>query len=766
MRVLGCPSVLLLLTVVSTTGCARSAQFSVPNAERHVTTLANHIGVRVSGTDGARRARAYLVTELARYGFTVHVQEALTSRPESGLSAKVANIIGVKDGSRREAVALVSHYDSPPESRGAADAAMGVAVLVEAGRILALRDKPRWTLVVAMTDAEEYGLLGATALVRDPVWSRVKAYLNFEAVGSGPPVLLFETGPGNGWLTAAWARHAPMPAGTSVNTEIYKRLPNDTDFTILARTGVPGLNFASVGDSYAYHTSRDVPERLSARVLSQAGENAVAIVDGLESVDITNRTQEQADYVAITGLGAFILPSANRTAPIVALLALVAWFLLGRRLLREVGLAAALLAALWAVVGVAAAVGTMVGVAASLRAAASTLNPWYAHPWRTYITLALAAATGGWIVARLRAVVPRAVRRNGHPLASWVVTLPVWILLALAAWRYLPSASYLATLPLGSAAALALCAAVLGLRPAVLRVAAVLVLSATSWIWFDLVATMFDIIAPIFGRMGIVAPLLAWPAMITILGFWVGPWIVAAAGGLARSRRAIGWVTVALLLATGASWIWANRAPAYTDDRPQYRSARYVRDTSTSLAIVEVGGSERDAPPPVPRAVGPAAEWQLVTAAPDTSVPVGGPGAGFVYRANVDPVDPPFNVSASERAEQDAVSIEVTVVPTRPLFAAALILPPGITPIESSLPGVVSRGRWRMALAAPPTAGVVFRVKVPGAARASLDAVRVVATVAGLPGGAGWQGLPAWLPAKSSTWTARSTFIVPLPITF
>ena len=106
--------------------------------------------------------------------------------------------------------------------------------------------------------------MGAAALVTDrDVMSRLQAYVNVESIGSAGDPTLFETGPGNGWLVTPWARQAPRPRGGSFGLEIYRRLPNDTDFSILKRQGVPGLNFAIVGDSYAYHTTRDTPERLS-----------------------------------------------------------------------------------------------------------------------------------------------------------------------------------------------------------------------------------------------------------------------------------------------------------------------------------------------------------------------------------------------------------------------------------------------------------------------------------------------------------------------
>ena len=64
--------------------------------------------------------------------------------------------------------------------------------------------------------------------------------------------------------------------GASFATEIYKRLPNDTDFTILKTTGAAGLNFAVVGDAYAYHTDRDVAARVPTSTLQRGGDNTVA----------------------------------------------------------------------------------------------------------------------------------------------------------------------------------------------------------------------------------------------------------------------------------------------------------------------------------------------------------------------------------------------------------------------------------------------------------------------------------------------------------
>ena len=123
-------------------------------------------------------------------------------------------------GSRPEAIGLLSHYDSAPESPGAADDGLGVAVSLEAARVLAARRDRQWTTLVLVTDGEESGLMGAAALVTDrDVASALHAYINIEAAGSSGPAVLFEAGPANGWLTGAWARSAPHPRGGSFGTK-------------------------------------------------------------------------------------------------------------------------------------------------------------------------------------------------------------------------------------------------------------------------------------------------------------------------------------------------------------------------------------------------------------------------------------------------------------------------------------------------------------------------------------------------------------------
>src|SRR5690606_27421144 len=143
------------------------------------------------------------------------------------------------------AVLLTAHYDSVAAGPGASDDGLGVAALLEAGRALAEGPRPRRSIVAVFTDAEESGLLGASAFVRDhPLARTVGTTVNVDARGSRGPSQMFETSTGNDGLVALVAGAVSRPVTTSLFYEVYRRMPNDTDFT-LTKTVAAGVNFAN-----------------------------------------------------------------------------------------------------------------------------------------------------------------------------------------------------------------------------------------------------------------------------------------------------------------------------------------------------------------------------------------------------------------------------------------------------------------------------------------------------------------------------------------
>lgn len=89
-----------------------------------------------------------------------------------GLDVEGANVVAVKDGTiTGDAVVVVAHHDTVPDSIGADDNTASVVALVSLARFLAPTTFER-TVILAAVDMEESGFLGARALVDSLVRER------------------------------------------------------------------------------------------------------------------------------------------------------------------------------------------------------------------------------------------------------------------------------------------------------------------------------------------------------------------------------------------------------------------------------------------------------------------------------------------------------------------------------------------------------------------------------------------------------------------
>ena len=756
-----------LLIAGAGTACGRPASpFSLANARAHVNRLAGDIGPRPAGSDANRRAREYLVEQLRFYGFSVRVQEADAVRHELGLTARVQNIIAILPGSLPDAIALVAHYDSAPRAPGAGDDAAGVAICLEAGRVLAARKGPRHSLMVLLTDAEEKGLMGAAALVTDPeVQARLRAYVNFDSAGNALPVMLFQTGPGSGWLLRAFAAAAPRPRGNSSAYEVYSRLPNDTDFSVLRTTGAPGLNLGAIGDSYPYHTPQDAAERLTDDVLAEGGANVLRTVQALDDRNLSTRTDEQPIYFDVLSTHVVVLsPLAGQVLGITALaLGLAGWIRALMVAWRTAGPAGSLRTVAWVNVGAIAIIASVVGAAALLRAVREVYHPWYAHPGRFWLMLALAGIVALHAILAVHARLPAWLRGVRDPALTWALALPPWMgLAALMQWAA-PAAAFLWTVPLACAGL----AALVTVRPGALAwLAAAAAFTVTAVLWIPEAHAFLQFAVPLLGRLGIVAPVGALPAALLAAAFMLAVPACAVAsatrqGGVDRSLRGRRLavtgtvVTVALVLAFG----WAYVAPAYTHDRPLWRYAQYQADYGAGRAAWEVASIE---PGLDVRPHGAPSGWRLASGPLLSGSPLGGLMLPYAFRTSVVPGAPPLTAQGTITPSAEGVDVQVRLALTEPGATVFVALPGGLVPVRASLAGRIRDTVWTAAYAAAPPGTVVFSASFRAADAPRLAGIRAGLRTDTLPGATDATGLPAWLPVEHAAWETRAVHLVPV----
>ena len=669
---------------------------------------------------------------MKRLGFTVRIQAAEARRPEAGLSGSVNNIIAVRAGASPEAFGIVAHYDSVAGSPGAGDDGLGLAVGLEAARVLAARGERQWTLMVLFTDAEEDGLLGAAALVEDgEIRNRLKAYVNIDSTGADSPVVLFETGPGNGWLTATWARAALRPRGSSSLGEIYQRMPNDTDFSVFRRAGIPGLNLAAVGNTYAYHSPLDDTYRVSDRAIRDMGDTVVSVADALEGEDITRRTGTTLTYFDIAGVTAVTWTAMTDLALVVVAIAfaLIAIARSVRDLWGRGSVRGLVWTLFWAICGTAVVFGGMVAVVAVLRGTREVYHPWYAHPGRLFLLLALAATTSGWLLFRLVALPRLRWRPPRSASAVWLPTLVVWMCLALALARAAGPAAFLCVLPLLLASAPL---ATGGFRRTPVITASVLAATSTVVLLLRETLLFAAFLPPLLSGAGIVTPVWVFPALVGGLAVMLAPPLLALC--VAECRRRPRFVTRALIVATAAAFAWSFSAPAYTALRPLRVSVGQLTTAEDGGAHVVMSSSE-----PILEFGGAAPV--LIPGMPDSRDLRRLVRGAFVATGRVAPTPPPATVHVTETAVGYDLALRVKVLPTQAGLSAAITLPEGVTPVRSTIPGVVSHGRWRALYVAVPVPGGFECELVVASEDASLAREGLVLVRA--PGASGTTGVAA-----------------------
>ncbi len=355
---------------------------------------------------------------------------------------------------------------------------------------------------------------------------------------------MFETSPDSGWLIGLFARTSRRPFASSLFFEIYRLLPNNTDFTVFRMHGIRGFNFAFIGDVKNYHTPQDNFETVDRRSLQHHGENALPLLRALAEADIESHSPTAAAvYFDLYGLLIVRWPSWLSIGFSVAGLVLVLTFRRWRAS-REppANETPHNTAKLWisvmlvpAAILLAMLLGKTLDFGLRLDAALDT--NWPDQPVPIQSSFWLLGLAGLLALAWLASP-----RLNWSSL--WFAVWLVWSVLALTTAVLIPGASYLFIVPLLGTSLAILMVFFVGeshLQRQAVFVSCCGVLSV-GLIWMPIERIFYDAVGFGMNTVLIVRVAIAWTALLPVMAL--------------TSRRVLGFSAVAVLLIWTGAVLW------------------------------------------------------------------------------------------------------------------------------------------------------------------------------------------------------------------
>ncbi|RUO97088.1 hypothetical protein BC936DRAFT_141000 [Jimgerdemannia flammicorona] len=211
---------------------------------------------------------------------------------------------GADNSCSRNSILLNSHFDTTLASPGAADDAAGIAVMLEAIRVLSLEGwEERRNGVVFLFNGAEETLQDATHafITNHELKDSIRAVINLEACGTTGREILFQANSRE--MIEAYKR-VPYPHGTvmvrDLANDVFRTglVLSDTDFRQFVHYGnLTGLDMALYKNSYLYHTHLDQPGNMEPGALQHMGENTLALIEYLTNEGDLERLEVASDVV-------------------------------------------------------------------------------------------------------------------------------------------------------------------------------------------------------------------------------------------------------------------------------------------------------------------------------------------------------------------------------------------------------------------------------------------------------------------------------------
>jgi hypothetical protein len=286
----------------------RASTITADEVREHVEVLASDLFEgREAGTQGERRAAAYLVARLQECerlepagddGTWFHGFELLGTLAGTPARNVVARLPGTDPALAHELIVLGAHYDhvgygahgNALDGRGeihngADDNASGSAVLLElATSLCGAGWEPRRTILFQWYSGEELGLLGSRAWVADagPLLSRVVFMINMDMVGRLTGRTLVVGGTGTSPGLAELAQGLCDELGLVMIDDPPGTAPSDN--TSFYGEGIPAL-FLFTGLHADYHRAGDDSHRVNAGGAADIGRLAAGLTKAIDARD-------------------------------------------------------------------------------------------------------------------------------------------------------------------------------------------------------------------------------------------------------------------------------------------------------------------------------------------------------------------------------------------------------------------------------------------------------------------------------------------------
>ena len=135
---------------------------------------------------------------------------------------------------------------------------------------------------------------------------------------------MFETSPNNKAVLDLYEA-TDKPYSYSITPEIYRLLPNGTDFTVFLENNLTGINISVLDGLENYHTPNDNPDNLSDKSMQHYGDQVLPIVKEFVSNEKYSNPdvfESKEDSIFFTLGNQFIRYSKNTNMILLALIAL------------------------------------------------------------------------------------------------------------------------------------------------------------------------------------------------------------------------------------------------------------------------------------------------------------------------------------------------------------------------------------------------------------------------------------------------------------